>query len=150
DEYLILKNEFLRSWSHLGDIFTHTATAGAHRAGLFYRPLQNLLYFIVYQVNGADTFGFHLLNVMLHAANTCLVYALGRKTGFNPMAVFLAALVWAMHPLWTEAVTYMSATADTLAAVFCLAGLIALLPDFAPRRIYISVGFMLLGLLSKE
>src|ERR1700722_13693237 len=122
DEYLIQKNQYLRSWLSISEIFTHFVTDGAHRAGLFYRPLQNLLYLIVYQIGGVALLGFYLFNVFLHATNACLVYALGRKLKFQTMAVFFTALIWALHPIHVEAVTYMSATADTLSALFCLLG----------------------------
>src|ERR1700681_120064 len=78
DVYLISQNQYLRDWHSFGAIFTHFVNGGAHRSGFFYRPLQNILYFFVYQLGGVTLFGFHLLNIALHAANACLVYALGR------------------------------------------------------------------------
>ncbi len=150
DPLIITSNEYLRSWHTLGQLLTGSTTAGVHVAGGFYRPLQMLLYFLVYQMAGLSVFAFHLLNIGLHAANACLVYALGRKLKFNWWAVFLAALIWALHPIHTEAVTYMSATADTLYSFFCLSGVIILLPDFTPRKFLISIPIFILGLLSKE
>jgi tetratricopeptide (TPR) repeat protein len=150
DENLISKNLYLRDWHSLGPIFTHYLTAGAHQRGFFYRPLQNALYLIVYQADDGDLFGFHLLNVLLHAANGCLVYTLGRRLHFNPLTTFLAALIWALHPIHTEAVTYMSGTADMLYTFFCLSGVIILFPDFTSRRFYAAASFMILGLASKE
>ncbi len=150
DTYLILKNDYLRSWHSLGEIFLTYVNSGAFRFGQFYRPLQNVLYLIVYQIGGLNMFGFHLLNLGLHAVNACLVYALGRKLNFHPGAVFIAAALWAMHPIHTEAVTYMSGTADVLFTLFCLLGLVILLPDFSPRKFWLATPIFLLGLLSKE
>lgn len=150
DKYLILHNSYLRSWNSISAIFHTYVNSGAFRVGHFYRPLQNLLYLFIYQTFGESTFAFHLLNVSIHAANTCLVYALGIRLNFKPWSIFLAALIWALHPLQTEAVTYMSSTADTLYVFFCLLALVILLPDFAPRKFFCVMPIAILGLLIKE
>ena len=149
DETLIQGNVFLREGTSLFSAFA-SSLGGGERASDFYRPLQVLLYVLVARLGGVEPFGYHLLNVALHAANISLVYLLGRKLGFRAGAVFGAALVWGLHPIQTEAVTYMSATADTLYAFFCLLGVFILLPDFAPRRVAAAGLCMIGGLLSKE
>ncbi|MDR3425428.1 MAG: tetratricopeptide repeat protein [Alphaproteobacteria bacterium] len=150
DDLLISINSWLHGWAHIGDILTGSTTGGAHIAGGFYRPVQMLLYLLIYHLGGGSTFGFHVLNLALHIANACLVYKLGTKLKFAPEGVFLAALVWALHPLHVEAVTYMSATADPLFAFCCLASIVILLPDFTPQKILKIFPLFLLGLLSKE
>ncbi len=150
DMALIATNAHLRDWSHIGDILTSSTTAGAHLSGGFFRPLQMLLYLFAHRLGDGDVFWFHALNLALHIANACLVYKLGLKMGFDARGVFFAALIWALHPLHTEAVTYMSATADPLYALFCLWALIVMLPDFSPRKILLAAPLMLLGLASKE
>lgn len=150
DEFLILKNSFLRQWSTFFDIFRASSTTGAGGVDSFYRPLQTICYFAIYQIFDLSPFGFHLLNVGLHAANACLVFALGSRLGFQKNAAYFAALLWAVHPLHTEAVTYMSATADTLYTFFCLAGCAVLLPDFNWKRVGGACILFAFGLLSKE
>lgn len=151
DDDLIIKfNDYLRSWSHIGDILTGSTTSGIRIEGGFYRPLQILLYLFAYQLGDGATFWFHALNLGLQIVNACLVYKLGTKMGFAPKGVFLAALVWGIHPIHTEAITYMSGTADPLFVVFCLWGLIVLLPDFSTRKVLKALPLLLLGLASKE
>jgi hypothetical protein len=150
DESLIVHNRFLQHWHDLPKLFFTSLNAGNNLASAYYRPLQSLLYFFVAQMAGLSLFAFHFLNLVLHALNACLLYRLGLKFTFKPVAVFCAALLWALHPVQTEAVTYMSATADTLYTFFCLLGVSALLPDFTPCRIVWALSFMFLGLLSKE
>ena len=146
DALLITGNPALASWP----AFFSSLAAPLTFDSSYYRPLQLLLYKIIFQFAGLSLFSFHFLNVSLHAANACLVYRLGKKLSFNPAASFLAALIWALHPLQTEAITYMSATADPLYSLFCLLAALALLPDFTPRRLTAASALMLLGLLSKE
>ncbi|MFA5041690.1 MAG: tetratricopeptide repeat protein [Bdellovibrionales bacterium] len=150
DDLLIKTNAYLRGWNHVPDILTGSTLAGANVAGGFYRPLQILLYLFIYQLGDGTPFLFHALNLALHIANACLVYKLGTKLGFNAGGAFLAALIWSIHPIHTEAITYMSGTADPLFSLFCLSAIIVLLPDFTTRKILISVPLFLPGLASKE
>ncbi|MDE2029887.1 MAG: hypothetical protein KGI97_04905, partial [Alphaproteobacteria bacterium] len=150
DNYLIVGNQFLRHWRDWPLFFMEMLGAGANINYGYYRPLQQLLYMAVYHIEGLSTEAFHFLNIALHAANACLMLALGRKLDFRPIAVFAAALLWAVHPVQTEAVVYMSATADPLYVFFCLSGLLVLLPDFSPRRIGAACLFFVCALLGKE
>jgi tetratricopeptide (TPR) repeat protein len=150
DDLLIRLNSYLRGWDTFGRLFTASTTEGAHIAGGFYRPVQNILYFIVFQIWGEHPFGFHLLNVTLHALNACLGYRLALRLGFDPRAALFAMLIWALHPINTEAVTYMSGTADPLFVFFCLAGLNVLFPRPTLRRVWLCVPLFLLALFSKE
>ncbi len=150
DESLILKNVFLRDWHAIGSMFKTSITAGANIPGGFYRPLQILLYLVIYQLFGTSLFAYHFINVALHAANALLVFRLGKKLRFKPLASFTAALLWALHPVHVEAVTYISSTADALYVFFTLIGLLLLVPRFAARRFLPALVMMLCALLSKE
>lgn len=124
DEFLIQKNQLLRNWDSFFKIFQTSSEGGAGGASSFYRPMQTVLYFIIYQIFGLSTFGFHLLNVTLHALNVCLVFFLLKKLKVSELVSFSTALIWGLLPLHVEAVTYQSATADPLHASFVLGGLI--------------------------
>lgn len=150
DEFLIMKNRFITSFANLGSIFTSSSTGGAGYVDSFYRPIQIVLYLLVEQILGHETWAFHLLNISLHAMNAILVFQLGRKMGLKSITALLCAAIWSLHPMHTEAVTYMSATADPLHALFILAGLNIAIPTFSIRRLAIAMGFFLLALLSKE
>ena len=150
DKFLIIYNVLLRHWSTLPDLLTSNNMAGSGEASGFYRPVPMLLHFFIYQAFGASTVAFHALNVALQALNACLLYHFGSRAGFKKGAAFAAALLWAVHPLHTEAVAYMSSTPELLWATFCLLGLIVLLPDFSPRRMWLTAAFFMLALGSKE
>jgi tetratricopeptide (TPR) repeat protein len=150
DDLLIKINTYLRGWSHVGDLLTGSTTSGAHIMGGFYRPVQMLLYLFAFHLGDGQPFWFHALNLGLHIANVCFVYKIGAKLGFDAKAAFLGALLWGVHPIHTEAVTYISGTADPLSVFFCLGAIIILLPDFSPRKILTVIPLFLLGLVSKE
>jgi Tfp pilus assembly protein PilF len=109
-----------------------------------------VFYLVIYQIFGLSEPGFHLLNLLFHAMNAILVFVLGQKMGFQKKWSWSAALLWSLLPLHTEAVTYMSATADPSYSMFCLLAAIALVPSFSGSRILLASVFFLLGLMCKE
>lgn len=150
DEFLIQKNQLLRSWENFPTIFQGSSTAGALGTDSFYRPLQGALYLLVYQLTGLETWGYHLLNILIHLGNTLLVFGLLQRLRFTRGVAFTAALLWSLHPLHTEAVTYMSATADPLHAFFVLLGMYILAAGTSARRMVLAFGCFMLAILGKE
>lgn len=85
--------------------------------------------------SGMGPFGFHLFNILVHMTNTILFYFLSMKfTGHcsgrgacTPAgkAAFLAALLFALHPVQTEAVTYISGRSTSLMSMFYLGSILA-------------------------
>ena len=134
DKFQILFNDFLKHWSNLPKLLTNQNFVVNGIPEGFYRPIQMLIYFLIYQAFGPSTIAFHALNISLHALNACLLHHFGIRAGFRKGAAFTAALLWAVHPLHTSDVAYISSTAELLRGSFCLLGLITLLPDFTPRR----------------
>jgi hypothetical protein len=147
DDYLlIVDNPLIQSWHSLPHLFAAPLTDVSR----YYRPLQNLAYLVLFQTTGLSLPAFHALNVALHVLNACLIYALGIKMGFKRGAVLLATLIWALHPVQTEAVTYMSATADLLYTAFSLMGILAITPMATTRHYGVACVFLVLACLSKE
>jgi hypothetical protein len=128
-----------------------TAPASYFRTGFFeyYRPVAFLSHALDWTLWGAEPFGFHLTNVLLHAATTLLVWVLGRRL-LDGAAPVIAALLFALHPASHEAVYWIAARFDLLATFFTLLALWCLsgrCDGFAHRRIWAAFG---MALLSKE
>jgi hypothetical protein len=95
------------------------------------RPLLKASYTLSWTL-GLGAFGFHLLNIALHALNTLLVYRVGRRlcerwSAPASVAPVLAAILFALHPAQVEAVTYVSGRSSSLMAAFYLGALLAYL-----------------------
>ncbi|MBI1911653.1 MAG: tetratricopeptide repeat protein [Deltaproteobacteria bacterium] len=86
----------------------------------FYRPTHTLLSILDYQIWGLRPFGYHLSNTILHLANTILIFFLAVKITGERLTALLAASIFAVHPVHTESVTFISARPDLLAAFFML------------------------------
>ena len=149
DEFYIQKNQFLNSFSNVFNIFATNATAGAGFQDSFYRPIQFFFYLITAQTLGSHEWSFHFLNVFLHAINVVLLFLLSQILGFKKEWAFAAALIWGLHPLHTEAISYISGTADPLQFLFIF---LTLITFFKKPRGYLAMCslFFICAFLSKE
>jgi protein O-mannosyl-transferase len=115
-----------------------------------FRPLSFLTFSVNWSISGARPFAYHLCNLVLHAAVTCLLYLLLRRLlEALPRATeiaFAAASLFAVHPIHTEAVANVVGRPELLAAGFLFG---AWLLHLAGHPVLALVGFAL-ALLSKE
>lgn len=121
DRTLVAGNRLLRSWSGLPQMFTGSIGSGAGREGAFYRPLQILSYRFDYLFWRLNPAGYHLTGVLLHVLTALAFFWLAARLAPDPPLPFFAALLFVVHPVHTEAVTYVSGRADVLAALLMLA-----------------------------
>lgn len=155
DEAQVLRNPWIADWHRLPDIFTQGDWSFVHDAGAsnYYRPLRHVIYAIVHHLCGLQAWGFHLASVMFHAAGTLLVFLLTAQVpAIPPAAPFVAALLFATHPVHTEAVAWVSAITEVAFAVFSLATLYAYARTERPFTVPhgLAAGAFLLALLCKE
>jgi tetratricopeptide (TPR) repeat protein len=94
------------------------------------RPFVNLSFWLNAGMSGSDTWSYHALNIVLHAANSILVCAIARwflrrvntpADRLNLLATVAGAL-FLVHPLQTEAVAYVTSRSETLAVFFFYSG----------------------------
>lgn len=161
DQNAILENtNILRLWPawHRVSPYPGATTAG--------RPLLHFTFAINYAISGLETWSYHLLNVLIHAsaALACFgvlrrflkLYAPRQELRENARWIaFGAALIWAVHPLQTESVTYIAQRAESFAGLWYLLtiyGFLRAQGDAARQRRWlgISVATCILGALSKE
>ena len=95
------------------------------------RPLLKFTYTLNW-TSGLGVAGFHVVNVLIHLSNVLLVYVLSTEfVRAQPLrdhlkyVPLLTALLFAAHPIHTEAVTYISGRSISLMTLFYLAGIMA-------------------------
>ncbi|XP_076274309.1 protein O-mannosyl-transferase Tmtc3-like [Rhynchophorus ferrugineus] len=88
-----------------------------------YRPLCVLTFRLNYLVSQLEPLGYHLVNMLLHAI-VCLIYFRMCSMFLNDWSSFVASMLFAVHPIHTEAVTGVVGRAETLSSVFFLAAFI--------------------------
>ena len=125
DELWITKNPTIQRLWPIGSVFW--PPAGTIFCG---RPVLNLSLAINHAISGADVWSYHALNLAVHIAAGLALFGIVRRTLLlgktetrrarsTPLA-FFTALLWLLHPLQTEAVTYVIQRAESLMAMFYL------------------------------
>lgn len=164
DRFMIEDNPRMHAWEFVPKYFSEGVWHNSGLSdlseveGLYYRPLHLLLMRITYAAFGANTFGYHVVNLLLFLINIALVYVLARqlmqRTGQrDDLAASIAALIFAVHPTHTESVAWISGATDPLAFIFVLASVLFYLRSLEPDRwlsVLASVVCFALGLLTKE
>ena len=118
DVFTITDNYFIRDWGNLLAFFTDDYFK--YSGEVTYRPVVTFSYFIDYALWHLNPVGFHLTNVLLHAANVVLVYAVVSAVSKSRITSFLTSILFALHPILTEAVNGISYREDILATTFFL------------------------------
>ena len=145
DNQYIRDNPELRALPGLWDIWL------SPRATPQYHPLVFTTFWIEYHLWGADTLGYHLINVALHVATALLLWRLLVELGLPGGA--LAAAIFALHPVHLESVAWIAERKNTLSGVFCLATILAWLRFLAQREwrhCWLALGCFACTLLSKS
>src|SRR5579863_2307312 len=126
DELYILRNPQVTDPS-LQRLFSPNSVSAV------FRPVTFATLALNWALGGASPVGYHLINIFLHAGATWLLYVLLLELlGSAPegaAVAFAAALLYAVHPIHTEAVAWVVGRAELLAAGFLFAGWILHLRD---------------------
>ena len=157
DHGQILDNQYALTWSWLPHYFTsHVWSSKQLAAPVYYRPLFLVWLLLNYQLFGVNPAWWHLTTVLAHVLATFLVYRLAVKLFDDPWPAGIAALLFGLHPVHIESVTWVSGVSEPLVAVFLLSALIFYLrsrdPADARARTWLPVSLALAGtaLLAKE
>ncbi|HJQ82983.1 MAG TPA: tetratricopeptide repeat protein [Candidatus Binatia bacterium] len=152
DDLLLLDNPH---WRGLGPTQLRWMLTTAH--GGHYEPLTWLSFALDHAVWGMDPRGYHLTNVLLHAANAALVYALAvvllRRAGRADdgrlrLAAAAGALLFAIHPLRAEPVAWVSERRLLLCTAFYVLALLAYVRMTEGRRprLWLAMSVLCVGL----
>ena len=120
-----------------------------------YRPVRYLSLAVDYQLFGDEAAGYHLTNILLHGVATGLVFVAAQRLLKHRLAASLAVLIWALHPVHTDVVTYIAGRRDVVCAIFFLLAYNTWPREFkrplvAAVRANLAVGFFFIALSSKE
>ena len=134
---------------------TENTLAGIGLKSNYYRPFLFATFTANYVVHQDKPFGYHLVNNLLHAGNAVLVFILLFFALKKRWPAFLVALLFAVHPLQTEAITYIAGRGDPLNVFWMLVSLLAVrkLYEQSDKKIrwYIISGItVVLAILSRE
>ena len=150
----IAENPSIRAWSTA--LWAPVATTAGGR------PILNLSLAANYAISGTEVWSYHAVNLAIHVLAGLTLFGILRRV-FAPregpaadIMAFSAALLWALHPLQTESVTYIVQRAESLMGLFYLLTLYCFVrgadAEGRPRNRWfaLSVAACLLGMGTKE
>ncbi len=153
DRYLIKDNTYIKDFSNIKKIFTQGIGAGAGIESSSYRPIQMITYIINYSLWRLDVQGYHLTNVLLHIMAALSIFWLTFILFGNRFISLFTSALFVVHPIHTEAVSYISGRADSLAALFMLLSFILYIKYLDKKNTLLYIFTLLaytLALLSRE
>jgi len=109
-----------------------------------YAPVHVFLHALEWQLFGTNVFGYHVVNVVLHALATWLLVLLYRRSGASMLGAALAGSVFLVHPANVEAVAWISQLKTSSAMILMLLALFS-----HPRRPLLGALLFALALLAK-
>lgn len=162
DLSIIRDNPTIRGIERIPDLLG----LGGNKA--YYRPIRMISYAVDYTLNnkvwrsaggywgndkGLNPLGYHISNIAYHLVTSLLVFLVVVRLVANDRVAFLATTLFALHPVHTDSVTYLSGRRDILFTLFYLTGFYFFLCYRANRKSkFIILSFLayLLSLGSKE
>jgi len=85
-----------------------------------YRPIRGLFYALNYQIWGQNPVGYHFNALLIHLSATILIYFIAASILKNNTTAFMGSLLFGLHPIHTEAISYITASFDQIGIVFFL------------------------------
>ena len=148
DDLTMIRNQAVREVSGLRQIWF---APGEIRGEGHYWPLVYTSFWLEYRLWGTAPAGYHVVNVLLHLANTLLLWRLLRRLAVP--GAWLVAAVFAVHPVRVESVAWVIERKDVLSGLFYLAATTVWVGGGgAPRpgRSVAALALYVAGLLSKS
>ncbi|MBU1523711.1 MAG: tetratricopeptide repeat protein, partial [Candidatus Omnitrophica bacterium] len=123
DNHLIVENVFIKSAKYFSEFFKGFVTSYPIPKGMC-RPLLMLTFGFNYLQGGLSPVGYHIINILFHFLNACLLYFLLKflNKSVPRGLLFIITLLFVVHPLNTEAVTYISSRSDLMVTFFIISG----------------------------
>ncbi len=150
DDFLLTDNPLIKSPSGLYWFWGTTKAAD-------YWPMTNTTFWLEWRLWGMHPTGYHVTNVLMHIGAALLIWAILHKLAIP--GAYLAAILFAVHPVNVESVAWIAQRKNTLAMIFFLLSILWYLPllngpssDRVPQRqtgYWLSLATFALALLSK-
>ncbi len=156
DISFVKDNTSIRDTANIPSYFVSSKTLAAKSDwGTFiYRPLRTTSYAVDYSFYELRAWGYHITNMALHMAACVAFYFLVMALLDDSIAALIAALIFALHPLHIEAVSWIASRADLIGFIFLALSLSAYVhyrkrPE-KKALLALSLAFSLLAYLGKE
>lgn len=157
DTYTVANNKEIRSLTNIPDFFKQSWGAGAEEGSRareknrgLYRPLTLVTYTTDYALYGLSPTGFQLSNILIHLLGAIILLLAAYRLCGARAGLFIA-LIWAIHPVHTEAISVLSYRTTLLAGFLGFSSLyIQLKEERRGRRVFFRTLLVALACFAKE
>jgi Tfp pilus assembly protein PilF len=147
DHDIFVNREEITSFKYLPEVLGFT------KGEPHYRPIRLISYMVDHFFFGSNPLGYHLFNILYHVISSTFVYLIAFLITQNYRLALFTAIVFAVHPIQTESVTYLSGRRDILSGLFYFMGFYYFLRYRSLNRIkyacFVFISYIL-GIFSKE
>lgn len=157
DNDFILNNEFIKDWQHFPKLFSENTIAGAGLSSDYWRPVLSSFFSVEWHLWQDWAPGYHFMSIVFHLANSILLFFILLYLFKKKNIAGLTALIFAIHPLQTEAVSYAAGLGDPLHVFFMFLGIVLFMHAkdnnksiFSSPAFWGSILAYALALMSKE
>ena len=154
DNVLILGNyHFLRNISNIFEAFKQQVFPIQSSPAFYYRPMLTISYMLDAQLGELSLFRYHLTSLIIHLINSCLVFYLLKKLNYKKNISLFFSVIFAIHPVLTQATAWLPGRNDSLLALFVLASFIFFVKFLESEKIkhfLLHVLFFASALFTKE
>ncbi len=105
---------------HLGQLWSTLSPPRGEGLTVEGRPLLNFSFAVNHAISGAQVWSYHWLNLLIHIFAGLTLFGIVRRTLRSRPVAFAVALLWTLHPLQTESVTYIAQRAESLMGLLYL------------------------------
>ncbi|MFA6364935.1 MAG: hypothetical protein WCW78_00845 [Candidatus Paceibacterota bacterium] len=118
----IVNNTYIKDWRFFPNYFSENLIAGAGVVSNYWRPVLLITYSVEWHLWKDWVPGYHAVNILVHIADAILIFFILFHLFSLRGPAAIAALLFAIHPLQTESITYISGLGDPLSLFFILIG----------------------------
>jgi len=138
DHYFVFREE-IKEISNIPSFFLNDVEG-------VYRPLREVFYTLTYNVFGENPLFYHLMSLLLHIGISVTIFLFVRKLTKKTFLSFLTALFFGIHPIHTEAVSFITSSFDNFGVLFMFLSLLF----YLDRKNYLSLFFFVLAAFAYE
>lgn len=154
DLVLILENlNFLKNGNNFLKVFNTDVFQSQNVFRSYYRPVLTLSFMIDAQLSSDRPFFYHFSNIIYHLIAVILIFIFLKKLRIDEKIAFYLSLIFAVHPVLTQAVSWIPGRNDSLLTIFILSSFIFLINYLEKRNFFDFVFYCLffsLALFTKE
>jgi len=151
DNGQILSNDLIHSLGNIALLFLGSSFGNAGGLiGIYYKPMMTTVFTIIYSLFGVNPFPYHFIQLVLHIANSILIFYFLKKF-IKSISAFILSVIFLVHPINSEVVYYASNFQDVLYMFFGLLALNSISKKILHLKNYVLFSiFTLLSFFSKE